>query len=283
MLELADELDRVGCNDWIYNAKWEPEEIARCIREAVNACEGDSNVFAAGDKAEVADAHYDDCDDVEGHHIIDVSDKFNENIAAIDWVREQGGLDAVKARLMPEGMEWPRFEEGEPVRIGDEVQSFNKGQTSHITSITFNKTGVHAGYRWCGKDDYTTVSAKALKRPAKVLDADGVEIREGDTVWDEHGDELVVLAVYGQDVHCRYSEYEDQICDNGVWDPSQLTHERPDSWERIEEDASKNPFDYCKDVGYRLDTCENAEQYKSRDLVRRAKLQYLGRINESIA
>lgn len=30
-------------------------------------------------------------------------------------------LDEVEKRLVPEGMEWPRFEDGEPVRIGDEV------------------------------------------------------------------------------------------------------------------------------------------------------------------
>lgn len=29
----------------------------------------------------------------------------------------------MRARLMPEGMEWPRFEDGEPVRMGDEVVS----------------------------------------------------------------------------------------------------------------------------------------------------------------
>lgn len=52
---------------------------------------------------------------------------------------------------------------------------------------------------------------------------------------------------------------------------SRLTHERPDSWERLEGDAGKNPFDYCKDVGHRLDTCENSEAYKARDLVRRCK------------
>ena len=39
---------------------------------------------------------------------------------AITWVREQGGLDEVEKRLMPEGMEWPRFEDGEPVKYGDE-------------------------------------------------------------------------------------------------------------------------------------------------------------------
>lgn len=57
-------------------------------------------------------------------------------------------------------------------------------------------------------------------------------------------------------------------------EPSDLTHQRPeppDSWERIDEDAGKNPFDYCNDVGHRLDTCVNAERVKSRDLVRRCR------------
>ena len=47
--------------------------------------------------------------------------------------------------------------------------------------------------------------------------------------------------------------------------------EGTDSWERLEEDAGKNPFDYCKGVGHRLDTCENSEAYKARDIVRRAR------------
>lgn len=52
---------------------------------------------------------------------------------------------------------------------------------------------------------------------------------------------------------------------------SDLTHEAPDSWERLEEEKVLNPFDYCKKVGYMLSTCENAERFKSSDLVRRAK------------
>ena len=50
-----------------------------------------------------------------------------------------------------------------------------------------------------------------------------------------------------------------------------LTHERPDSWERLEEHKDLSPFDYCKKVGHKLDTFEDAERFKSRDLVRRAK------------
>lgn len=50
-----------------------------------------------------------------------------------------------------------------------------------------------------------------------------------------------------------------------------LTHARPDSWERLEEDAGEDPFRYCKTVGKRLDTFDNAEVFKSADIVRRAK------------
>ena len=63
LLELADELDRVGYNDWMYNDKWQPEEIARRIREAVNACEGDSDAPRTGDgELGGVDAYYNDCD-----------------------------------------------------------------------------------------------------------------------------------------------------------------------------------------------------------------------------
>ena len=201
---------------------------------------------------------------------------------ALQWLDDQGGLDAVQARLMPEGMEWPRFEGGELARIGDEVKTFNHGQSSHITSIFFDSSGAHIGYRWNGKDDYTTISPSMLKRP-QVFDADGAEIKRGDTVWHvKTGREYVVVEPsYGDTVVVRLAKYDD--AEGEQYAPDQLTHERPDSWERIEEDAGKNPFDYCKAVGHRLDTCENSEAYKARDLVRRAKLLYLGRINESMA
>lgn len=35
LLKLADEMDRVGYNDWLYSGEWEPEEIARRIHEAL--------------------------------------------------------------------------------------------------------------------------------------------------------------------------------------------------------------------------------------------------------
>lgn len=39
LLDLADELDRVGYNDWLYSGEWDPEDIARRIRKALGAVE----------------------------------------------------------------------------------------------------------------------------------------------------------------------------------------------------------------------------------------------------
>lgn len=288
---------------------------------------------------------------------------------ALDWVREHGGLgqvkmdytmgecftdlvdriaaklgvnvegldaqdsepfimDAIDRRMMPEGMEWPRFEDGEPVRFLDDFERY--GDENGVSVVTMYSDGSFAlNFRAYSKGE-------RVRRPApKVLDADGVEIRDGDTVWDEHGDELAVLAVYGQDVHCRYAEYEDQICDNGTWEPLQLTHrapvlaadgkplrvgdtvwcangdspqlkvariesdrvvtenardgeqwwavyilthEQPDSWERLEEDAGKEACEYfahmpcgCETSEMLDETVEKCNAAKARDLVRRAR------------
>lgn len=63
---------------------------------------------------------------------------------AIAWVREHGGLEEVRKRLMPEGMEWPRFEDGEPVRIGDEVVDEAEEFVYRVSEIAFSD-----GYGTC--------------------------------------------------------------------------------------------------------------------------------------
>ena len=157
--------------------------------------------------------------------------------------------------------------DGVEIRVGDTVYQMGcKYRVSHLhgangrVRIVYENSG-----RW--------VDPKTLTHRAPVLAADGKPLREGETVWDTNGDELVIGALEngGHTLTCRYVDVGDAIPVHGMWSPSDLTHERPDSWERIEEDAGKNPFDYCKDVGHRLDTCENSEAYKARDIVRRAK------------
>ena len=236
-----------------------------------------------------------------------------------EMVRTLNALtDEMEKRLMPEGMSWPVCDDGEPVRIGDEVEARTGGMFT-VGEITFTDESVRLNASWY---DY----GETVPRPApKVLDADGAEIelgddlysvegnlkfhvshvdringkiatdamfsldkwadpslfthrapvlaadgkplREGETVWGvTRGVEMTVDKVTSEAVYLHDAKGLDyEIM------PRNLTHECPESWERLEEDAGKNPFDYCKDVGHRLDTCENSEAYKARDIVRRAK------------
>ena len=109
--------------------------------------------------------------------------------------------EAMNRRLMPEGMEWPRFEDGEPVRIGDEVtvivhdKDGDFDRTLAIRSIKYKENGVLL----VGTKNEIVIlcHSERVRRPEpKVLDADGVEIRVGDTVYStrDTGSGTVVYA-----------------------------------------------------------------------------------------
>lgn len=238
---------------------------------------------------------------------------FDEDMADRDEVERR-----LLARLMPEGTQWPCFEDGKPVRIGDEISWRDEGGV--VNSIELQDGGYFTLHAADGAEDWILpqyLPGERVRRPApKVLDADGVEVCVGDTVYHvKDGSEMTVYGIEGEwlvvsiggrvrhDVvthrapvlaadgrplregetvwHVKTGERFVvgafvggcvNVSDGrgGGWQllPSQLTHECPDSWERLEEDAGKNPFDYCKDFGH---TCENSEAYKAHDLVRRAK------------
>lgn len=118
-----------------------------------------------------------------------------EDRKAIEWVRKHGGLGAVEKRLMPEGMKWPCYEDGEPVRLGEqwEEDGFDESVT-RIDSIEFADDGVRF------ENEYNEVFCRygeRVKRPApKVLDADGAEIRVGDVLYSiETGDSVSVGSI----------------------------------------------------------------------------------------
>ena len=196
---------------------------------------------------------------------------------------------------------WPRFEDGEPVRIGDDFEDLGQ-----VAGIKFGAGGVTIEGT-AGNSDLFITSDERVKRPApKVLDADGVEIRVGDTVWHVHdldkftvtnpnnGENLSVTCM-GEDgnEYCCYpnglthrapvlaadgkplregetvwhvgngieftviglprsGEYQAvklRLDDGAVTglDPDQLTHQRPDSWERLWMDM--HPADETECVG----------------------------------
>lgn len=153
---------------------------------------------------------------------------------ALLWMDERGGLDAVKARLMPEGMSWPRFEDGEPVRIRDEVPLVS--DTMDVTSVELSKGRfiLHGwGYEIGCNCQVKYRSGERVKRlKPKVTDADGVEIRVDTDVWwvcegDERGIHAEAMHVIGFDedglVECAPHN-------GGTWvylNPSELHVEKP--------------------------------------------------------
>lgn len=165
---------------------------------------------------------------------------------------------------------WPRYDDGEPVWFGDGA-AVNVGNIA-IEAIEFTDGCAYVKDGACG--DYNTLVQvfKHVKRPApEVLDADGVEIHVGDTVYgvgrsqhsfdviDPHHIDPEVGKAFsvrcydrdeGEECHCR---------------PELLTHDLPDSWERLEEDARE--FARDNQLPHDVDQMER----DAVDLIRRAK------------
>ena len=103
----------------------------------------------------------------------------------------------MRPRLMPEGMEWlveawPRFEDGELVRLLDDFERY--GEENGVSAVTMYADGSFAlNCRAYSKGE-------RVNRPApKVLDADGEEIRVGDTVYHvKDGSEMTVYGIEGE-------------------------------------------------------------------------------------
>ena len=113
-------------------------------------------------------------------------------------------------------------------------------------------------------------------RPAlRVLDADGVEIKVGDTVYCDGEDEaLTVTSISGVGVEYCCATVKNADSSHCTVDAPRLSHERPDSWERLEQDGRGGATGYARDVlGVNVlttPTSENREVF-ARDIVRRAK------------
>lgn len=152
---------------------------------------------------------------------------------------------------------WPRFEDGEYVWFGDAVEPPTHGAVS-VEAIEFSRGKV------CVKDaedgDWSTsmFAMHPLKRLApKVLDADGVEIKVGDTVWFKGNPRpYAVVEVKDGSVRLHSKTYCSEESATTVWTDI-LTHIAPDSWERLEEDAEFN--DETGIVGGNLDIVRRAK------------------------
>ena len=163
-------------------------------------------------------------------------------------------LADIRGRLMPEGMEWllevwPKWSNGEYCKFGDWWVSDNYGvskpkrfrRLSIYTPEQLDEWGQGDGesydYEW---DFLRPADPKyrpdKLEPPAsKVLAADGEPLEVGQTVYViANGKTYHVTEV---DAVSKLFRSLEQV-DSSYWlDPMCFTHQRPDSWERIEEDA----------------------------------------------
>ena len=115
-----------------------------------------------------------------------------------ELARLRDEMEAMRPRLMPEGYEWPRYETGELVRIGNEVHIENEKPYANFDMLLESITISSSGFSLTGADcEYVEFGAgERVKRPApKVYDANGEEIREGgDAWWICEGDERGIHA-----------------------------------------------------------------------------------------
>lgn len=266
-LALADELEGMDCRtcpaDGTKDCRDLPceEAVARAasrrIREVVehDACDGTT---------------------VSAYDLLSDDDR-----KAIALVRDHGGLGAVEKRLMPDGMEWlldvwPKWSNGEYCKFGDWWKSGEYGerepqQLSRLTFFTPEKLrewgqdeGENFGYAWdCMRPSDTTYRPDKVEPPVpKVLDADGVEIRVGDTVYVLGFGESLTVKGFADDGRVLMSFHGENSLG---YKPSKLTHEQTDTWERLEDDARQLDI-------YLNDTTDDYPRMSCcRDLVRRCR------------
>ena len=181
-------------------------------------------------------------------------------------------------RALPEGIEWPRFEDGELVKVGDEVEC--DGDVMDVVGLFFEDGKWRIHVETTGTFGFLHGKhGERVKRPTpKVLDADGAPIKVGDKVYlRSNGREGKVVGFYEDKgetwvgetwVSVSYELGNDRMTVNT--EGKALTHERPDSWERIEEDAKLAPRDYLEKRGMNPEKTELIASMMA-DLVRRAK------------
>lgn len=150
---------------------------------------------------------------------------------------------------------WPKFEDGEYVMLGDGFMGCG-GVSDVVELLDFEDDNVRLwGESGC---DIDLGLKPVIKRPVQsVLDADGVEIKVGDTVWFQ-GNPLpyAVVEVKDGSVRLHSKTYCSEESATTVWTDI-LTHIAPDSWERLEEDAEFN--DETGIVGGNLDIVRRAK------------------------
>lgn len=133
---------------------------------------------------------------------------------------------------LPEGIEWPRFEDGELVQIGNEFLN-NKGNTATVTRIALSEKHFTINK---GQGRICKTYGNRIKRPEpEVLDADGVPIKVGDTVYGKDGKAFEVEAINST---CKTFKRKGGVAYE--WRAAFFTHHKPDTLESVVSEMVEN-------------------------------------------
>ena len=243
------------------------------VRKALDA--GSTPTFA-GDLGAVLDVIADELDALEDKaerrrsHIVQPESTIAERNRELRELRGQIPTDKERRILDM----WPRFEDtGEPVMVGDAYVDTD-GDDNIVAAVRFDRgcadlVGAEGFYT--GFDP-----GERVKRPEpKVVDADGVEIKVGDTVWHHSGFAHGVVTSIDAGSLMNTTRYVDESGTEFRDAARNLTHTRPDSWERLEEDAESIRQTIACNFGdfSPSDFKQSGDSLQDRviDLIRRAK------------
>lgn len=132
-----------------------------------------------------------------------------------------------KERALPDGVEWPRFEDGEPVRFGDEVDW--DGDVMRVGSVWLHREGWGLHVSSTGVEGtFHGEYGERVKRPTpKVLDADGAPIEVGDVVYyDGEPHPLTVVGITRDGKDALVDANGEESCVEGGR-PQDFSHDAP--------------------------------------------------------
>lgn len=151
---------------------------------------------------------------------------------------------------------WPRFEDGEPVMFGDRFIDHRVNERT-VRSVIVNDDGVELR-TFDGTFDWHETGERVKRTVQSVLDADGVEIKVGDSMYvANNGDGPYIVCDIDENIDRIELFWHENRNEKLFIAANRLTHTRPDSWERLEEDAEFN--DETGIVGGNLDIVRRAK------------------------
>ena len=166
---------------------------------------------------------------------VEFFETMHDLLYTVDCEEEHDGPEMVQEvmrRLMPEGMEWPHFEDGKPVLFGDVVSDGDEtGRVYYVTFDTVNPVIIGFTDGTPDQDPGTWIEVSVsdgerVKRPApKVLDADGAEIEVGDDLYSVEG--MLKFHVSAIDKKSGRIATEAMFALDKWADPKMYTHRAP--------------------------------------------------------